>query len=135
VARQQSAAHREEHNVTQYLLAIHSVEGQAQAPMNEQEMRNLTDRVYALEAEMKEAGAWLFAGRLHEAGEATVTRSKGGKAVTTDGPYAETKEHLGGFYVVEADSLQDAQGWAARTSELMGAPIEVRTFWDLRGPE
>jgi hypothetical protein len=134
VLRRQGAAHREEHDVTQYLLAIHSVEGQPQAPMSEQEMRDLTERVYALEAEMKAAGAWLFAGRLHEAGEATVTRSKGGKVVTTDGPFAETKEHLGGFYVVEADSIQDAQQWAAKTSDLMGAPIEVRCFWDLRGP-
>jgi hypothetical protein len=121
--------------MAQYLLSIHSVVGQTQDPMTEDQMRDLTHRVYALEGEMKAARAWLFAGRLHEAGDSSVIRSKGGKVVTTDGPFAETKEHLAGFYVVEAEDRDGALGWASKTSDLMGAPIEVRQFWDLRGPE
>ena len=48
----------------------------------------------------------------------------------TDGPFVESKEHLAGFYIIEADDLDAALGWAARTSTIIGMPIEVRPFWD-----
>ena len=53
-----------------------------------------------------------------------------GDALTTDGPFVESKEHLAGFYIVEADDLDAALGWATRTSTIIGMPIEVRPFWD-----
>jgi hypothetical protein len=80
---------------------------------------------------MTAAGAWVFGGRLHEPDTATVVRKSGGEVLTTDGPFAESKEHLGGFYIIAADDLDAALGWASKVSGLIGAPIEVRPFWDL----
>ena len=84
----------------------------------------------ALQAEMKSAGAWVFGGRLTEPETATVVRMSGGEVLTTDGPFVESKEHLGGFYIVEADDLDAALAWATQTTAIIGAPIEVRPFWD-----
>ncbi len=118
--------------MTQYLLSAHSVEGEAREPMND-EMMQVMAGVHALEEEMKSAGAWVFGGRLHEPDTATVVRVSGsGEMLTTDGPFAESKEHLGGFYVVEAEDLDAALSWAARTADCVKTAIEVRPFWDQR---
>jgi hypothetical protein len=114
--------------MTQYLLSVHSVEGEARDPMTEEEMRQFMERVGILEEEMKSAGAWLFGGALHEADTATVVRVSDGKVVTTDGPFAEAKEHLGGFYIIEAENLDAALVWASRTTAAVSKPIEVRPF-------
>jgi hypothetical protein len=90
-------------------------------------------QILALEEDMKAAGAWLFSGRLTEADVATVVRvSAAGDAMTTDGPFVESKEHLAGFYIVEADDLDAALGWATRTAAIIGMPIEVRPFFDTK---
>jgi hypothetical protein len=115
-------------NMSQYLLSVHSVEGQARAPMTEEEMRQFMDRVGVLEDEMKSAGAWLFGGALHEPDTATVVRMSDGEVLTTDGPFAESKEHLGGFYIIEADDLDAALAWASKTAAAVSKPIEVRPF-------
>ena len=94
--------------MTQYLLSVHSVDGEAAEPMTDEQMRQSYQQVMALQAEMKSAGAWVFGGRLHEPGTATVVRMSGGEMLTTDGPFAETKEQLLGFYVIEASNLDDA---------------------------
>ena len=78
-------------------------------------------------------GAWVFGGRLHEPGTATVVRVSGGEMLTTDGPFAESREHLGGFYIVAAEDLDAALAWASKTSAIIGAPIEVRPFQDEPG--
>jgi hypothetical protein len=52
--------------------------------------------------------------------------------MTTDGPFVEAKEHLGGFYILEAEDLDAALAWAAKVTEAVHAPIEVRPFWDAR---
>jgi hypothetical protein len=96
-------------------------------------MQQSMQQVYALQEEMKSAGAWLFGGRLTEPDTATVVRMSGGEVMTTDGPFVEAKEHLGGFYIVEAEDLDAALGWAAKTTAIIGAPIEVRPFWDEPG--
>jgi hypothetical protein len=114
--------------MTQYLLSAHSVEGEVRAPMTEEQMRQTYTQVMALEAEMRSAGAWLFGGRLHEADTATVVRMSNGSVLTTDGPFVEAKEHLGGFYIIEADDLDAALGWASKVTAIVGAPIEVRPF-------
>jgi hypothetical protein len=57
----------------------------------------------------------------------------GTEVMTTDGPFVEAKEHLGGFYIVEAQDLDAALDWAAKTTAIIGAPIEVRPFWDEPG--
>jgi hypothetical protein len=116
-----------------YLLSAHSVQGQAREPTTSEEMAQVMGRVRALESEMKSTGAWVFGGRLHEPDTATVVRvSDSGEVLTTDGPFAESKEHLGGFYVIEADDLDAALAWASKTAECVKTAIEVRPFWDQR---
>ena len=115
--------------MAQYLLSVHTVEGEAREPMSEEEMRQFMERVGVLEEEIKSAGAWVFSGRLHEPDTATVVRVSDGEVLTTDGPFAEAKEHLGGFYIIEADDLDAALGWASKTAACIDRPIEVRPFW------
>ena len=115
--------------MTKYLLSVHSVEGEARDPMTEEEMRQFMQRVGVLEEEMKSAGAWLFGGALHEPDIATVVRMADGEVVSTDGPFAESKEHLGGFYIIEAADLDAALAWASKTAAVIKRPIEVRPFW------
>jgi hypothetical protein len=114
--------------MTQYLLSMHSVEGEAREPMTEEEMRQFMERVNVLEEEMKSAGAWLFGGALHEPDTATVVRESNGEVLTTDGPFAEAREHLGGFYIVDAADLDAALGWASKVTTAIKHPIEVRPF-------
>ncbi|TDV49803.1 YciI family protein [Actinophytocola oryzae] len=115
----------------QYLLSVHTGEPQ-DVPSDESAARDQYQQMAALEEDMKSTGAWLFSGRLTDADVATVVRVSGGETFTTDGPFAESKEHLAGFYIVEADDLDAALGWATRTSAVIGMPIEVRPFFDTR---
>jgi hypothetical protein len=114
--------------MAQYLLSVHSVEGEVGDPMTEEEMRQFMERVGTLEEEMKSAGAWLFGGALSEPDTATVVRVSDGEVLTTDGPFAEAKEHLGGFYIIQADDLDAALTWASKTTAAVSKPIEVRPF-------
>jgi hypothetical protein len=116
--------------MTQYMLAVHSVDGEARDPMTEEEMRGVMQRVGVLEEALKSAGAWVFSGRLHGPDTATVVRASDGEVVTTDGPFVEAREHLGGFYVIEAEDLDAALGWASKTSAAVMRPIEVRPLWE-----
>ena len=110
----------------QYLLAVHSVEGEP-LPSGE-EMHQRYQAVDEFNAEVRAAGLWVFAGGLHPPSTATVVRAQGGQVVTTDGPFAETKEHLGGFWVIRAPDLDAALEWAAKGSAACGGPVEVRPF-------
>src|SRR5664279_2396194 len=92
-----------ENPMTEYLLSVHMVEGQ-QPPSDEQMQQSYKD-VDALNQDMQAAGIWVFAGGLHPANTASVVRVQGGDVVTTDGPFAETKEQLGGFWVIKVDDL------------------------------
>ena len=116
--------------MTQYLLSVHSsVPGEVSEPMTGEQMQQMTEQIMALQAEMKTAGVWVFGGRLTEPDTATVVRLSGGEVQTTDGPFVESKEHLGGLYIIEAEDLDAAIGWAAKTIALIGVPLEVRPFW------
>jgi hypothetical protein len=119
--------------MARYLLALHSVEGEAREPMTAEQMQQFMTRVHVLEDEMKSTGTYLFGGALHGPDTATVVRVSDGEVMTTDGPFAESKEHLGGFYIIEADDLDAALGWASKTSEAVAHPIEVRPFRDESG--
>jgi len=110
----------------QYLLAVHMVEGQAQPESMEQTYQD----VDVVNEEIKAAGAWVFAGGLHPPTTATVVRMQGDEVLTTDGPFAETKEQLGGFWIVEAADLDAALAWAAKATKACQAPVEVRPFQD-----
>ena len=114
--------------MTHYLLSVHTVEGEAREPMSEEEMQQFMGRVGVLEDVMKSAGAWVFGGALHDPDTATVARVSGDEVLTTDGPFAESKEHLGGFYIIEAQDLDAALAWASKTTASVSKPIEVRPF-------
>jgi len=113
-----------------YLLSVHSVEGEAAPQMSDEVIRAWWAQISALNDELKAAGVWVFGGRLHEPDAARVVRMSDGKVLTVDGPFAESKEHIGGFYLIEAENLDAALAWAARTSEVVRKPIEVRVFVD-----
>ena len=114
--------------MAKYLLSVHSAEGEAGDPMTEEQMQQFMERVNVLEEEMRSTGAWLFGGALTDPDTATVVRVSGGEVMTTDGPFAESKEHLGGFYIIEAEDLDGALVWATKTSEAVSHAIEVRPF-------
>jgi hypothetical protein len=115
--------------VMQYLLAVHTVEG-APTPSAE-EMQTQFGQVDRVNAEMQRVGAWVFGGGLLPADSATVVRVDGGSTTMTDGPFAETKEQLGGFWVIRCADLDEALAWAQKCAEACMAPVEVRPFDDL----
>jgi hypothetical protein len=83
-------------------------------------------QVEAFNSSLQEAGAWVFANGLHPASSATVVRSVGGEVSMTDGPYAESKEQMGGFWVIEASDLDAALKWAGQAAAACEGPVEVR---------
>ena len=113
----------------QYLLSVHTVEGEVSDQMTHEEMQQSWKRIQVLEDELKSTGAWVFSGRLHDPDTATVVHMSGGEVLTTDGPFAESKEHLGGFYIIEAADLDAALAWAGKVTDATRRPIEVRPFW------
>jgi hypothetical protein len=119
--------------MAQYLLSTHIVEGESREPMGDEEMQGMMKRIGELEAQMKSASALVYSGRLHGPETATVVTVTGGEALTTDGPFAEAKEHLGGFYILEAADLDEALEWGKKTSRCIGRPIEVRPFVGFHG--
>jgi hypothetical protein len=116
--------------MNQYLLSVYEVEGQVDgAPLTPEEMQAFMGRVIALEEEMDRAGAFAYGGALHGPEAATVVRGGTGlDKVTTDGPFVEAKEHIGGFYIVNAGNLDEALTWAEKVVEATNHDIEVRPF-------
>ena len=114
--------------MAQSLLSVHSVEGEVSDPMTEEEMQQSWKEIQVLNEELKSAGAWVFGGALHGPDTATVVRISEGEVLTTDGPFAESKEHLGGFYIIEAENLDAALVWASKTTAAVSHAIEVRPF-------
>jgi hypothetical protein len=116
--------------MNQYLLSVYAVEGQTNGtPATAEEMQAFMGRVIALEEEMDRAGAFGFGGALHGPDAATVVRGGTGlDKVTTDGPFVEAKEHIGGFYIVNAEDLDEALRWAEKVVEATNHDIEVRPF-------
>jgi len=115
--------------VTQYLLSVHSVEGDT--PPTEDQMRKMYADVEVFNEELRTTGAWVFAGGLHPSDTATVVRVSGSDVQMTDGPFAETKEQLGGFWIVEAADLDAALALATKGATACGAPVEVRPFQEM----
>ena len=108
----------------QYLLNIIQPVGEVPPPEDlEPVMRELA----ALNEEMRTAGAWVFAAALHQPEATTVVRADGDGLLTTDGPYAEGKEFVGGFDVIQAADLDEALSWAGKLARVLGGlPVEVR---------
>ncbi len=118
--------------MSQYLLSLHTVKDEAREPMAPEDMQKFMERINALEAEMRASDAFVFTGGLHGPDAATVVRSNDGAMVMTDGPFVESKEHIAGFYVINADDLDAALAWAGKVVDAVNAPIEVRPFHDSR---
>ena len=119
--------------MAKYLLSVHSVEGDVGGPMTDEEMQRYMGQIHVLEDEMKSAGAWIFGGALHGPDTATVVQVSNDEMLTTDGPFVESKEHLGGFYIIEAEDLDAALAWASKVTALVTKPIEVRPFRAVSG--
>jgi hypothetical protein len=114
--------------MTQYMLAvIHDWDG---PPMGEENMQKAFEQVAAFNEEITANGTWVFGGGLTHPSSATVVRSENDETVLTDGPYLESKEHLGGFWVIEAKDLDEALDLAAKASVACMRPVEVRPFQD-----
>lgn len=112
--------------MTQYMLAVW-YPGDAVAPSPD-ELERITRDVEAIHQALEVEGSWVFGGGLHDPTTATVVESRGGRPITTDGPFVETKEALGGFSVIDVTDLDAALKWAERMSEATTCPIEVRPF-------
>jgi hypothetical protein len=116
--------------MTQYMLSVYIDESAEPSPeVIEQAYRD----VDAINERIKAEGAWVFGGGLHPSSTATVVREKDGNVLTTDGPFAEAKEHLGGFWIIEAPDLDAALAWASEATVACKAPVEVRPFQDDAG--
>jgi hypothetical protein len=111
-----------------YLLSVWSREDDP-TPTGD-EMQQMFDDVGRFNKEVQAEGVWVFAGGLHPASTATVVDGRGGDVVTTDGPYAESKEQMGGFWVLEAPDLDAAIDLARRGSAACHGKVEVRPFQD-----
>ena len=109
----------------QYLLSIYQPDGPPPATVD---LERIMRDVGAVRDEMQAADAWVFSGGLHEPSSATVLRPSQGNVLVTDGPYAEGKEHLGGFTIVRAADLDAALEWGRKLARATTLPIEVRPF-------
>ena len=115
--------------MSQYLLSTYAVEGEVPgAPPTPEDMQAFMQRVIALEAEMDESGTVVFGGALHGPDSATVVRTTDGAVVMTDGPFVEAKEHIAGFYIINADDLDEALAWGNKVADATQHSIEVSTF-------
>jgi len=115
----------------QYLLSVCYPAGGTQPPPDvlQKIMRDVT----AVQKEMQAAGAWVFSGGLHAANTATVLRQQDGDIVTTDGPFIESKEQIGGITILKASDLDAALAWGRKLARAIGVPIEVRPFMEGHG--
>ena len=108
-----------------YLLSIYQPDGD---PPPREVLEPIMRDIHAVEQQMKGAGVWVFSGGLHAPSTATVLRLRDDDLLMTDGPFAEGKEHLGGFTIIRAPDLDVALEWARRLSKVTTLPVEVRPF-------
>jgi hypothetical protein len=115
--------------MSKYLLSTYAVDGQVQgAPASPEEMAEFMQRVATLEEEMDSRGAFVFGGALHGPDASTTLRPADPEVLMTDGPFVEAKEHIAGFYIINAADLDEALEWARKVVETINHPIEVRPF-------
>ena len=112
----------------QYLLSIYHPDEPIPDP---EVMEKIYRDVSALNDELRAAGAWVFAAGLHPSTTATVLQVRGGDVLVTDGPFAEGKEHVGGFWIIRATDLDEALAWARKATVACTLPVEVRPMVDM----
>jgi hypothetical protein len=117
--------------MAQYVLNMYQPEGPIPPPEFLAEVMRKLDIV---NEEIRDAGSWVFTGGLHPPSASTVLRRRDDEVLITDGPYTEGKEHIGGFWIIEAEDLDAALDWGRRIIGVTGLPVEVRPFWDRERP-
>jgi hypothetical protein len=100
-------------------------------PLEPELMQQAYDQVDRLNAELQSTGTWVFGGGLLPASSATVVRAEGDEVLITDGPFTESKEHIGGFWVIEAPDLDAALAWGTKATRACMQPVEVRPFQEM----
>ena len=110
----------------QYLLSICYPAGSTQPPP--EALKKIMVDIGVVRKEMQAAGVWLFSGGLAPASSATVMRHQNGDIVTTDGPFIESKEQIGGITILKAPDLDAALTWARKLARAVTTPVEVRPF-------
>lgn len=110
----------------QYLLSVHYVDGVGATP--EEDMQEAFEAVDRFNQKMMDSGHWVFGGGLYPPDTATVVRTDSDDVVITDGPFAEAKEQLGGFWILKAPDLDAALELAEEASRACKGPVEVRPF-------
>ena len=112
-----------------YLLSIYQPDGPIPPP---ETLAKVMSEIDVMNRELRAGGNWVFAGGLHSPSSATVVRVRDGEALVTDGPFAEGKEHIGGFTIIKASDLDEALEWGRRLAAATTLPIEVRPFQHAR---
>lgn len=116
----------------QYILLIYANEAE-QAKRSAEENAQIFDAYMSFSKSIKDSGHMKGGEPLEPSSTATTVRVKGGKVVRTDGPFAETREQLGGYYLIEAKDLDEAVAIAARIPDANGGSIEVRPVMQIPG--
>jgi hypothetical protein len=112
----------------QYMLSVHNDPETDFESLPEEELKQIDADIDAFNDTVRKAGKWVFAGGLGPIGSATTVDGTGDAPVITDGPFSESKEYLGGFWMITADDLDEALDWAGRGSKACRAKVEVRPF-------
>lgn len=108
-----------------YLLSLYQPDGPVPPP---EVLGPIMEQLATINRELQASGSWVFADGLHPPSTATVVRVKDGETLMTDGPFAESKEHLGGFTIIRAPDLDVALEWGRRLAKATTLPVEVRPF-------
>ena len=111
--------------MAQYLLSVWHDE-EYEVDFSSDDAQRQVAQVGQFNTDLEQAGAWVFAGGLQPASSATVLRSADGQVSMTDGPYAESKEQMGGFWIIEATDMDAALEWGRRGADACEGPVEVR---------
>ena len=112
--------------MTQYLLSVHNDGTSPYA--TEEDMQQAFADTGSFNEELRASGTWVFAGGLEFADTAKVVRRRDGALERTDGPYLESKEHIGGFWIIEAADMDEALAWAEKGATACRGDVEVRPF-------
>ena len=114
----------------QYLISVWHDDDYADNDWSDPEIQRIGQQVGAVNEEMERTGVWVFGAGLQPQSTATVVRPAGTEVSMTDGPYAETKEQMGGFWVIEAPDFDAALEWARKATVACEGPVELRPFQD-----
>ena len=117
--------------MTQYMMSVHTVEGEA-VPEGD-DLQRLYAQVDRFNQKLVDAGIWVFGGGLEPIEATTTVDATGTDPIITDGPFAESKEWIGGFWIIEAPDLDAALKWAEKGSAACQNAVEVRPFQDYAG--